>query len=131
MKGVRIRPRKRPTPGSMGKLEETYARLLDEMEHEGKIIGYRFEAMRLKLAPNTFYTPDFIVTFDDHIELHETKGFWEDDARAKIKVAASLFPEFEFVAVQYRKRDEDKKVKGAPKVWMFERFSGAVGGAWV
>ena len=32
------------------------------------------------------------------LELHECKGFWRDDARVKIKVAASLYP-FKFIAV--------------------------------
>ncbi len=37
------------------------------------------------------------------MEMHEVKGFWEDDARVKIKVAAELFREFEIVGVQRRK----------------------------
>ena len=32
------------------------------------------------------------------LEAHEVKGFWEDDAKVKIKVAAELYP-FSFVAV--------------------------------
>lgn len=81
--------------------------------------------MKLKLAPNTFYTPDFVVTFEDRIELHETKGFWEDDAKIKIRTAAAMFPEFAFIAVYHRKREEDKAVRGAPKVWIFEEFKAA------
>lgn len=125
MKFRRIRPRKRPIPGSMGKLEEEYAKLLELRKMAGEILGYRFEAIKLKLAPNTFYTPDFVVTFEDRIELHETKGFWEEDARCKIKVAAALFPEFLFVGVEYKKREEEKKIRGAQKYWVYEEFKAA------
>jgi hypothetical protein len=31
--------------------------------------------------------------------MHEVKGFWTDDARVKIKVAADLYP-FRFIAAQ-------------------------------
>lgn len=67
--------------------------------------------MRLRLAEKTFYTPDFMVVFEDRIELHETKGYFEEDARVKIKVAAAMYPEFKFVAVYWKK-----------KQWVFEEF---------
>ena len=38
---------------------------------------------------------------DGILEMHEVKGFWQDDARVKIKVAASIYP-FRFVAVKAR-----------------------------
>jgi hypothetical protein len=75
------------------------------MQHQGEIQAYRFEPIKLRLADRTFYTPDFMVIRDDQIEFHEVKGFWEDDARVKIKVAAEMFPEFLFVAVMYKKRE--------------------------
>ena len=54
----------------------------------------------LSLADNTFYTGDFAVqAADEVVEIHEVKGFWQDDARVKIKVAASLYP-FRFFAVK-------------------------------
>lgn len=105
------RPRTRPEPGTMNKLETQYAQHLELRKRAGEIVDYRFERMRLKLAGNTFYTPDFMVTTLDRIEMHETKGFWEDDARVKIKVAADQFPEFLFVAVQWKQ-----------KTWVFEEF---------
>ena len=36
---------------------------------------------------------------DGTLECHECKGFWMDDGRVKIKVAASIYP-FRFVAVK-------------------------------
>jgi hypothetical protein len=119
------RPRRRPIPGQMNKLEERYEAELQSKKGFGTIVDYRYQAIKLKLAPNTFYTPDFVVTFEDRMELHEVKGFWEDDARVKIKTAAALYPEFLFVAVTYEKRPEDKKVRGAPRFWKEERFYAA------
>ena len=105
------RPRTRPEPGTMNKLEAQYAQHLELRKIAGEIVDYRFERMKLKLAGNTFYTPDFMVITQHWIEMHETKGFWEDDARVKIKVAADQFPEFLFVAVQWKQ-----------KQWVFEEF---------
>lgn len=68
------------------------------------VVWHAFEAITLKLANNTRYTPDFVVQrTSGAIELHEVKGFWRDDARVKIKVAASLFP-FRFIAVTARSK---------------------------
>ena len=33
------------------------------------------------------------------MECHEVKGFWSDDARVKIKVAADMYP-FRFMALK-------------------------------
>jgi hypothetical protein len=33
------------------------------------------------------------------MEMHEVKGFWRDDARAKIKIAADAYP-FRFFAIR-------------------------------
>jgi len=101
----RVRPLQKKDPGLMNKLEKKYSEILDIWKMAGTITSYRYEAMKFRLAGKTFYTPDFIVTFPDRIECHEVKGHWEDDARVKIKVAAELFPEFAFVAVQYKKKE--------------------------
>lgn len=39
------------------------------------------------------------------MECHEVKGFWRDDARAKIKIAADLYP-FRFIAVMKRRKKD-------------------------
>lgn len=84
----------------MNGLEKSYAEYLFFRKKAGDILDYKFEAIKLKLAPSTFYTPDFMIfTTDGFIEMHEIKGFWEDDARVKIKVAAEMFP-FRFLGVQ-------------------------------
>ena len=90
----------------MNKLEESYAEYLRGQQQAGEIDWFAFEAIKLKLADNTFYAPDFLVLkMNGDLEVHEVKGFWEDDARVKIKVAASLFP-FHFRAItRLPKRD--------------------------
>lgn len=97
--------------GEMNKTEAAYAAYLEMLKHAGEIADYRFEAVKLRLADKTFYTPDFIVLAPDGVlEMHEVKGFWEEDARVKIKVAAAQFP-FRFVAIT---RDKGN--------WSFESF---------
>lgn len=88
--------------GAMNRSEQAYAAHLEARKHAGEVLWYAFEAVKLRLADNTFYTPDFAVMMADGvIEMHECKGFWQDDARVKIKVAASLFP-FRFKAMKAR-----------------------------
>jgi hypothetical protein len=124
--GARIRPRARKVPGVMNGLERRYELdVLRLRKLAGEIVRYRYEAIRLKLAPNTHITVDFVVTFEDHIEMHEVKGVWQDDARAKLKIAAGLYPEFEFVAVTYEKVSNDPVMADLGKVWNTERFPNA------
>ena len=42
-----------------------------------------------------------MLASDGVIECHEVKGFWTDDARVKIKIAAELYP-FRFKAMKAR-----------------------------
>ena len=75
--------------GQMNKTESEYCQLLELRKRAGEIDWYRFEGIKLRLADNTFYTPDFAVMLSTgEMEMHEVKGFWTDDARVKIKVAA-------------------------------------------
>lgn len=95
----RARGRRRE-PGTMNKTEAAYAASLELRRIAGEILWYEFEAIKFRLAANTFYTPDFIIMLaDGTLEAHEVKGHWEDDARVKIKVAADKFP-LRFVALK-------------------------------
>lgn len=92
--------------GTMNKTEAAYERDLRDAQSLGDIKWYRFEGMKLRLADNCFYTPDFaVIAADGVLECHEVKGFWRDDARAKIKVAAEMYP-FRFKAVRARPKKE-------------------------
>jgi len=97
----------RHVAGSMNKQESAYRLHLDAKKAAGEIIDFGFETFKIRLADNTFYTPDFVVFAPDGLEFHEVKGVWsgqkkphfEDDARVKIKVAAEQNPLCRFVAV--------------------------------
>lgn len=86
--------------GTMNKTEKAYAENLENRKRAGLILWWYFEGVKLRLADNTFYTCDFAVLANDGVlEMHEVKGFWTDDARVKIKVAAAIYP-FRFVAAK-------------------------------
>lgn len=79
--------------GKMNKSEAAYAAHLDALKSVGQILWYRFEGMKFRLADNTFYTPDFaVIVASGALELHEFKGFMEEDANVKIKTAATQYP---------------------------------------
>jgi len=109
---ARVSTRQRHESGKMNKLEAEYAKHLELRLMSGDIARWDFEPLKLRLANRTFYEPDFrVILLDGTEELHEVKGYWEDDARVKIKVAAEMHP-YSFVAIQ--------KVKGE---WVYELFS--------
>jgi hypothetical protein len=88
--------------GEMNKTEAAYAAHLADLQHAGEILWFKFEGVKVRLADNTFYTPDFGVLHASGVfELHEVKGFLMEDANVKIKVAASMYP-FRFVMVRAR-----------------------------
>lgn len=101
--------------GQMNKTESEYAQHLEWRKRAGEIAWYRFEGMKFRLADNTFYMPDFSVMRSDGVlEMHEVKGYWMDDAKVKIKVAAEQYP-MAFVAVR-------KKAKKEGGGWEIEHF---------
>jgi hypothetical protein len=100
--------------GQMNKTEAAYDAHLWTLRG-AEVLWHKFEAVKLRLADATFYTCDFAVLPQSGVlEMHEVKGFWQDDARVKIKVAASIYP-FRFVAVTARA----KKHGGG---WAVEEF---------
>lgn len=102
--------------GELNKTEAAYGRHLEDLQIMGRVLWFRFEGVKLRLADNTFYTPDFaVMVADGTMEMHEVKGFWQDDARAKIKIAAEMYP-FRFIAVKVL----PKKDGGG---WSVEDFS--------
>lgn len=83
------------------KLEAAYANYLHALLLAGDIVQYRYEPIRFNLAPNTTLTPDFQIKLKDGtIEFHETKGWVREDAIAKLKICARLYPEWRFVMVK-------------------------------
>ena len=111
---VKAKGRRKQPPGVMNKTEKLYLEHLELELRAGNILWYSFEAIKLRLAKNTFYTPDVaVMNKDGEIELHEVKGHWEDDARVKFKVIMEKFWMFRFVLV--------KRIKGG---WLLEGLRG-------
>jgi hypothetical protein len=104
--------------GAMNKTEAAYDKHLALMQHAGEIQWRKFEGLKLRLADNTFYTPDFAVMLaNGQIEMHEVKGargIFTDDAKVKVKVAAEMYPFLFVVAFPIPKN------KGGG--WEFERY---------
>lgn len=106
IKGRAIKPQDRmlalgrlPT-GQMNKTEAAYAQHLEARRAAGGILWFKFEAIKLRLADKTFLTVDFAVLPSDGVlEMHEVKGFMQDDANVKLKVAAATYP-FRFKLVR-------------------------------
>ena len=96
----------------MNKTEAAYAVTLDARRYSGEVAWFKFEGIKLRLADNTFYIPDFAVMLaDGALVMHEVKGFWQDDVRAKIKIAADLYP-LQLIAIQAKSKKmvEDEKL---------------------
>jgi hypothetical protein len=96
---------KRRERGEKTEYEEAWETMLRKRED---VDQYFFERVKLKLADNTFYTPDFMVFFvSGEIEFHEVKGSWrapcQDDSRVKIKVAAEQNKWATFRSVELKK----------------------------
>jgi len=121
------------SPG-MNQNEIAYAsQVLEPGRESGVIQWWAFEGLKFRLAEKTHYTVDFVVVFaDGHVEGHEIKALWlpskkklrtdpsakprvgwTEDARIKIKAAASLFPWIQFKGVH---ADELGR-------WQYEEFS--------
>lgn len=112
--------------GAMNQTEQRYAQHLDRLRALGIVLWWEFEAVTFRLAARTSYTPDFLVLArlapeeragngqDGRLECHEVKGYWQDDARVKIKVAAARFP-IVFRAVRAKPQREGGG-------WAFEDF---------
>ncbi len=101
--------------GTLNRTEQAYSAHLAGLQVLGQVEWFAFEALTLKLAADCRYTPDFLVMLPDgSLECHEVKGFWQDDAKVKIRCAAEKFP-FRFVAV----KAEAKKRGGG---WLREEF---------
>lgn len=101
--------------GQMNKTEQEYHNELEGRRLVGEVVWFKFEGLKFRLADNTFYTPDFAVMLSTgELEAHEVKGHWQDDARAKIKIAADMYP-IRFLAV----KKQPKKDGGG---WAVEEF---------
>ena len=94
---------KRHKPGEMNRTESEYAEQLQVRKLAGEIVEWFFEAITLKLADDTRYTPDFAVLMaDGTMEFIDAKGGGPIDPKSlvKIKCAAEKFFQFNFAICQ-------------------------------
>lgn len=86
-----------------------YAEYLEALRTAGMIREWHYQKLTLVLGADCRYTPDFfVVRVTGECELHEVKGFWRDDAKAKARVCASMFPFRVLVAQMGKKADKGK-----------------------
>lgn len=101
--------------GEMNGLETEFAKFLEMQKSAGVIVAWHYECFRMRIAfgnnPAWIKTDFFVLYSDGSIRLFETKGFWREASRLRIKVAAGVYPWAKFIAV--------KRVKGQ---WEFENF---------
>src|SRR5687767_2706756 len=68
--------------GYRSKVEERYAQYLDLVQKVGGIRGWKYEAVRLRLAQGVTYVPDFVVRIDDstvvfrEVKGRKAEGYW-------------------------------------------------------
>ena len=100
----------RHLPGRMNQTEARYGKLLDARIAAGEVAWWIFESMTLRLGPDCRYTPDFLVQLSDGtLQVHETKGFFRDDAKAKVAIMTGMFPFPLFICKWIKKEWEIKQ----------------------
>lgn len=111
--------------GQMNKTEARYADHLEGEKITGRVIWYAFEGMKLRLADNTFLSPDFAVLRSDGllemVDVKATtrkrqedgtlleKSYSMDDSRAKLKIAADRFPLVFSIVYQLKSGEWEKE----------------------
>lgn len=109
-KAVKVKAAPKPR---MNLTEASYGSILEAMKRKGEIRDYGFERLRLRLADNTWYWPDFdVICLDGSVQIHEVKGgFIREDSWLKIKIAADLYPHWSFWLCQRKRKSEPWTVK--------------------
>ena len=95
--------------GERNKTEAAYEAHLETLLRAGDVAWFRFNAIKLDLAEGLSLRPDFFVMqADGRLEVHDTKGslaIFTDDAKAKMKMARSIYPFPFFVCFPRRVKD--------------------------
>ena len=79
--------------GEMNGTERAYSLHLDTLKQVGEITWWAFEAVVFTLAHRVTYRPDFLVHLPGgRTEVHEVKGWLEDDAAVKLRVFSDRYP---------------------------------------
>lgn len=93
--------RTRHVAGVRNQTEIAFEGQLMARKFAGEILSFEFEGVKLRIGDRCWYTPDFVCWLaGGGMIAYEVKGHWEDDARVKIKAAASRYPQIRFIAVK-------------------------------
>jgi hypothetical protein len=94
--------------GQMNRTEAAYAQHLELQKRAGEILWFAFDAVKLRLADNTFLSVDFFVmTKTGELQAHDVKGTMKivsEDAKVKMKCAGEKFPFPFFYAIPAAKK---------------------------
>ena len=104
---------KRKKPGEMNRLEKKYAdEILEPLKVSGEIVEYVFERIKLKIAPNCYYIPDFMVIMESgEIIFDEIKGGYMDNKSiVKFKSVCEQYWWFKFRMQQWIGKNKKKNI---------------------
>lgn len=108
----------------MNKTERAFAQYAEIMRRSGRwYFVSDHEPFSIKLAPRTFYRPDFFIWRDDRqrtgiclVDVKGTKGegpYIREDANLKLKMVAKLFPCFRVIVTwKLRGHWHEKLIRG-------------------
>lgn len=104
---ARARARKVAGTAKISKPELQRWEELNALFRAHEIVWFEHEAIRLRLAKNCFYVPDFVVVQADlSLRVEEVKGArgfsLDDEGRTKWRVAAERFPWLRFVGLSLK-----------------------------
>ncbi|KOR22976.1 hypothetical protein ABW54_03900 [Burkholderia cenocepacia] len=78
---------------------EAYGELLATMRQIGRVLWFRANPIKLRLADETYYCPNFaVMVASGHLEMHHVVNAAKNEPLTTVKIAAEQFP-FRFVAV--------------------------------
>ncbi|MCK9621983.1 MAG: hypothetical protein M0R47_15795 [Methylobacter sp.] len=93
----------------MNKTESAYSQHLELQKRAGEVLWFAFDAVKLRLADNTFLSVDFFVmTKGLELQAIDVKGSMAiatEDAKAKMKFASDKFPFRFFYVVPVAKKN--------------------------
>lgn len=86
----------RKKKGEMNATEQKFANYLRTLEITGEVLWWKHEGIKLQLADRTTLTVDFNAMMADGLlvmfDVKGAKAIIEDDAKAKMKIAAEMYP---------------------------------------
>lgn len=110
----RIAGKESPKPtarddGYRSQWESDFARHLEFLRTDGKIIEWGYERIRLRIGKRSgrermrapIFTPDFhVIEPGGRLKFYEVKGYYRESAKVRSAVAAEVFPNFVFIVVR-------------------------------